>query len=192
MTACRGASFANGPPRPVGTAFIRSTTYMPWTTRPNTAYPPARYRGLPVIQKRVIGNVDEELRSGRMWIAGTRHGEESASVLQAIGRFVLDRGLGLFLPPLGCVSSPLDHEPIDHAVENRAIIKALTNIGQPRSGETFHPQAQARCSLGWCATQRGAFPQPSRAQRRPRKRKEKMGVWYFFLMPFATSPQADA
>ena len=36
MTGVRGTSVGKGPPEPVGTALMRSTTSMPATTRPNT------------------------------------------------------------------------------------------------------------------------------------------------------------
>src|SRR5207245_4938103 len=63
------------------------------------------------------------------------HGNRAALVGQTVGGFVLDGGLGRFSSfgsywLTGFVTSPLDHEARDHAVEDRAVIKLVVHIGQ--------------------------------------------------------------
>ncbi len=71
------------------------------------------------IQKRIIGVVNEELRRGRMWIAGACHSQRASIILQAVVGFVLYRRTFVgFIFHVGRDTATLDHEIWYHAVEN--------------------------------------------------------------------------
>src|SRR5690606_25638010 len=83
-----------------------------------------------VVQEIVVRYVDEELRSGGMRIGRTGHGNGVAIVLQTIVGFVLNRLTRFLLLHAGFETAALDHEIIDDAVEDRAVVEAFANVLQ--------------------------------------------------------------
>ncbi len=83
-----------------------------------------------VVQEAVVGHVDEELRGGRVRIAGAGHGHGVVVVLQAVLRLVLDGRIGALLVHAGLEAAALDHEAGDHAVEDRVVVVALLHVGE--------------------------------------------------------------
>ena len=75
----------------------------------------------PVIEKSVVGDIDEELRGGGMRVGGARHGNGVALVLEPVLRFVFDRGLSRLLLEVWRKSAALDHESVDDAMEHRVV-----------------------------------------------------------------------
>ena len=90
---------------------------------------PAIAGGCGVIQEVVVGDVDEELCSGRVRVAGACHGKGVAVVAQAIVSFVFNRITRFFLLHAGLETATLNHEVVNDAVENGAIKKAVFNVG---------------------------------------------------------------
>src|SRR5262249_36044459 len=73
-------------------------------------------------------HVDEELRGGRIAHAGARHGDGVVVVLEAVHRLVLDRRAhGLLLHRL-VEAAALDHEAVDHAVEDGAVVMPRLHV----------------------------------------------------------------
>ena len=60
-----------------------------------------------------------------MGIAGTGHGDGAALVGKAVVGFVLDGGMGRLFFHLHVHAAALDHESLDHAVEDQSIIESL-------------------------------------------------------------------
>lgn len=81
-----------------------------------------------MIEKIVVGDIDEELCGGRVRILGARHGQRAGHVLQAVVGFIVDGGPGRFLVEVGVEAAALDHEPIDHPVEQRAVIMTVDDV----------------------------------------------------------------
>ena len=84
--------------------------------------------GRGVIERRVVGNVDEKLAGSGMRSGGARHGDCADCVFQAVGGFVGNRRIGGFLQHIGREAAALNHKAVDHAVENRAVVKAFVGI----------------------------------------------------------------
>ena len=82
-----------------------------------------------VIEEIIVGNIDEELRSRRMRVAGARHRHCVTIVLQFVVGPVLDRRAGGFLFHAGLEASALNHEAVDHAMEDRVVIVAAFDVG---------------------------------------------------------------
>src|SRR5690349_24649110 len=86
-----------------------------------------------VVEEGVVAVVDEELRGGGVRVAGARHRDAAAHVLEAVRRLVLDRGAGRPLAEGLVVAAALDHETLDHAVEHHAVVvpglRVLDEIG---------------------------------------------------------------
>ena len=82
------------------------------------------------VQELVVGSVDEELRRGRVRCRGARHRQRVLVVLQAVAGFVLDRRAGRLLVHAGLEAAALDHEALDDAVEHRAVVVAVLDVGQ--------------------------------------------------------------
>ena len=80
------------------------------------------------VEEVVVGNVDEELRGGRMRVGGARHGDGVVVVLQAVVGFVLDRVFAIFLFHARLEAAALDHEARDDAVENGVVVVAGFNV----------------------------------------------------------------
>ena len=51
-------------------------------------------------------------------------------VFQAVGRFVFDRVAGFLLLEAGFKAAALNHEALDDAVKDRAVVKARANVLQ--------------------------------------------------------------
>ncbi len=80
-------------------------------------------------QEIVVGNVDEELRRGRMRLHGTGHGDGVLGVAQAVVRFVLDAWTLVFLFfHARLETAALDHEVADDAVENGVRVVAGVDV----------------------------------------------------------------
>src|SRR5690606_7132009 len=82
------------------------------------------------VQEVIVGDVDEELCGSRVWVAGARHGQRVAVVLQAVIGFVLNGSLGGFLFHVGIETAALNHEVVDDTMEDCAVVKAIVDIGQ--------------------------------------------------------------
>ena len=63
-----------------------------------------------------------------MRCGGARHGNRACGVFQAVGGFVGNRRIGGFLQHIGREAAALNHKAVDHAVENRAVVKAFVGI----------------------------------------------------------------
>ena len=81
-----------------------------------------------VIEEGVVGDVDEELRAGRMRLHGAGHGDGADLVGDAVVGFVLDRCAGRLLLHAWLETAALDHEVADHAVENGAVVMAFLHV----------------------------------------------------------------
>jgi hypothetical protein len=81
------------------------------------------------VQEVVIDGVDEELGGRRVRIAGARHRDRAALVLQAVGRLVLDRLAGVLLVHARLEAAALDHEVADHAVEDGVVVMPGLDVG---------------------------------------------------------------
>ncbi len=81
------------------------------------------------IEKVVIDRIDEKLCAGRVRIRGACHGDAAADIFQAVVGFVFDGGLGAFLRHVGRKTATLDHEILDDAMEDRAVVVAGFYVG---------------------------------------------------------------
>ena len=93
------------------------------------AVAPAAAVGRLEVEEGVVGDVDEELRRGRMRIVGTRHGDGIGVVLQAVVGLVLDRCLAGLLRHARLETAALDHKARDNAVEYRVVVMAGFGVG---------------------------------------------------------------
>ena len=91
--------------------------------------PALRARPL-VVEKVVVGDVDEELRGRRMRVGRARHRDRVALVLEAVAGFVGDRRARRLLLHPGRHAAALDHEAVDHAVEDRVVVVAVAHVLQ--------------------------------------------------------------
>jgi len=80
------------------------------------------------IQSGVIGMVDEELGGGAIGIVGSGHGDGASEILETIGGLIGDWGPGGFLLEVGGKAAALDHETLNHAVEDRAVEETILDI----------------------------------------------------------------
>src|SRR6266540_157559 len=80
------------------------------------------------IEEVVVGDVDEELRRRRMRIGRARHRDRVAVVLEAVRRFVRDRRARALLREPGLHAPTLDHEVLDHAVEQRVVVVSVAYV----------------------------------------------------------------
>ncbi len=83
-----------------------------------------------MIEKLVVREVHEELRSGAVDVAGAGHRQRAALVLQAVLGLVLDRITGLLVLEVRRQPAALDHEAGDDPVERRAVEESLIHIAQ--------------------------------------------------------------
>ena len=81
-----------------------------------------------MVEEIVVGDVDEELRAGRMRVHGTSHGDAADLVGQAVVGFVLDRRAGGLLLHARLETAALDHEVVDHAVEDGVVVVATFHV----------------------------------------------------------------
>src|SRR5689334_19071218 len=89
--------------------------------------PTLRARPL-VIEKRVVGDVDEELRARRMWIGRARHCDRVALVLESVRGLVRDRRTRGLLSHAGREAAALNHEAVDDAVEDGVVVMAVADV----------------------------------------------------------------
>src|SRR6266704_2156600 len=94
------------------------------------AVAPALGAGRRVIQEVIVLEVDEELARGRMRLGGPRHGYGIAIVLQAVASLVLDGLLSRLLAHSRLEAAALDHEAVDDAVKDRAVIEPALRVLQ--------------------------------------------------------------
>ena len=81
-----------------------------------------------VIEKVIIGDVDEELRRRGVRIVGSRHRDGVTLVLEPVSGFILDRRPGRFWLEVRRKAAALDHEAVDHTVEQRIAEVARAHI----------------------------------------------------------------
>src|SRR5690606_21149872 len=65
---------------------------------------------------------------GRMRIGGAGHGQCAGFVLEAVPGFVLDRGARALLVHVGVEAAALNHEAVDDAVEDGAVVMAVLDV----------------------------------------------------------------
>src|SRR5260221_4764803 len=82
------------------------------------------------IQEVVIHDIEEELRGCRVRIRRARHGHSVSIVLQTLARFVFYRGAPRFLLEPRFETAALYHESVDHAMEDRVVVKAVAHVLQ--------------------------------------------------------------
>ena len=80
--------------------------------------------------ERIVLGVDEELGRGRMRVRGTGHGDRVLVVLEAVLGFVFNGGVGRLLLHAWLETAALDHETVDDAMEDGAVIMAGFHVGQ--------------------------------------------------------------
>src|SRR5690606_23302774 len=71
---------------------------------------------------------DEELGAGRMRVHGAGHGDGANGVADAVVGFVLDRRAGILLHHARLEAAALDHEIVDHPVEDGVVVMAVTHV----------------------------------------------------------------
>jgi hypothetical protein len=71
-----------------------------------------------MVQEVVVRDIDEELRCGRVRIAGSGHRDRVLGVAQTVARLVVDRILGCLLPHSRFETAALDHEAVDDPVKS--------------------------------------------------------------------------
>ncbi len=86
-----------------------------------------------MVEKVVVVDVDEKLRTGRVWVVGASHGDSAGCVGRAIlgfdlGTLVLDRWSSRFFHVASVIAATLDHEIIDDTVKNQAVVMAVSHI----------------------------------------------------------------
>ena len=81
-----------------------------------------------VVEKAVVGDVDEKLRAGGMRIRSSRHGKRAGQILQAVVCLVVDRCAAAFTAEPGSKTAALDHEIVDYAVKQGAVVESLLDI----------------------------------------------------------------
>jgi len=126
------------PALPVVACSMAQTVSMPSTTLPNHAVDDLAEDGVAedrgaaaaVVEELVVGGVDEELGGGAVDLLGAGHGDGPGLVLQAVARLVLDRRAGRLLLHVGGQAASLDHEALDHPVEDRPLVEALAGVGE--------------------------------------------------------------
>ena len=110
--------------------------------------PALRRLGLEV-EEAVVGGVDEELRGRRVRVGGARHRQRVVLVLQAVVGLVLDRRVGRLLLHAGLEAAALDHEALDDAVEDRAVVVALVDVVE-EVGDRHRAPSRRRARCGCC------------------------------------------
>src|SRR6267154_5200888 len=101
----------------------------------------------PVIEEGVVREVHEELRGGAVDIAGARHGQAAAGVLQPVPGFIADRRARFLAGEVGGQSAALDAEARHDAMKDGAVEMAVIDITQEildrdrrLLGEQFHQE----------------------------------------------------
>src|SRR6218665_786134 len=83
-----------------------------------------------MVQKAVVDEGDEELRSGRMRVAGAGNGNGVAGVLQAVVGLVVYRRIGALGLHARLETAALHHEAVNHPVKEGVVVAALVHIGE--------------------------------------------------------------
>src|SRR5690606_27166090 len=85
-----------------------------------------------MVEEAVVPEVDEELRSGAVDLAGPRDRKRTPQVLQSVGRLVLDRSAGFFRREVLGHAATLDHEirdaPVEHGVVEETVFGVLREV----------------------------------------------------------------
>src|SRR5205807_394207 len=81
-----------------------------------------------VIEEGVVREVHEELRGGAVDVAGARHGERAAEVLQPVLRLVADRRARALVHEICGESPALDDEARHDAMKDRAVEVAVVDV----------------------------------------------------------------
>ena len=82
------------------------------------------------VQKVVVFDVDEKLRGGGIRHIGACHGHRATVVFQAVAAFKWDRSLGGLLLRVGSEAAALNHEVVDHAVENGVVVVPCFDVSE--------------------------------------------------------------
>lgn len=80
------------------------------------------------IQEVVVFDVNKELRTGGVGVGGAGHGDAAIDILEAVIGFVGNGGAGGFLLHILIEATALDHEVIDDAMEDSAIVMAAFGV----------------------------------------------------------------
>ena len=83
-----------------------------------------------MVQKGIVGNIDEKLRSRAIHDIGPSHGDSTAPVFQPIFRFVFNRGMGWPFDKIWGHPAPLDHEAGNDSMEYQPLIEFIIDIAQ--------------------------------------------------------------
>ncbi len=83
-----------------------------------------------MVEKTVVGRIDEKLCGSRVWIAGARHGDGAGQVLQAVVCLIGDHVQRCLLLILRRVTTTLNHELGDHPVEDGIAVVTTLYIGE--------------------------------------------------------------
>jgi hypothetical protein len=83
-----------------------------------------------VVQEVVVDQIDEELRRRAVDVAGARHRQRAAQVLESVRRLVADRRPGVLLFHARGEAAALHHETRNHAMEDRAVVVAVIDVLQ--------------------------------------------------------------
>jgi hypothetical protein len=100
----------------------------------------------PMVQKRVVLEIDEELGRSAIDHVRSGHGDGASFIFQAIGRFVPYGSPGRLLNEFFSVPPALYHEVVDNAVKNGAVVVTGVGIGEKvadRLGSFFSKELKA-------------------------------------------------
>ncbi len=82
-----------------------------------------------MVQKLVVGGVDEELGTGAVDLRGPGHGDGAGFVSELVVRFVFDRFASRLFRQVRGQAATLNHEFLDHPMKNGAIVVACPSVG---------------------------------------------------------------
>lgn len=84
--------------------------------------------GVFAVEEIIVGYVDEKLAGGRIGVGGARHGDGADAVFQAVVGFVADGFIGGLLLHVGCETAALNHEAVNHTMEDGVVVEAFFGI----------------------------------------------------------------
>ena len=82
-----------------------------------------------VIEWTIVIGIDKELGRSRVGTRCPRHGDGAGEILQTVVGLVVDRCASRALPHTGFKAAALDHETLDHTMEDKPIVMAGLDIG---------------------------------------------------------------